>query len=121
MNGDFASAPGRKKVFDDGTEICIPCDKDRIPILSSNVAAKVNHFMGGSPMVRHFYAWRYISHMTMMLSTSEEDSPENNDDPLLQTLDDIKAKFMDEPEYIRLMCMMAVYPAMLGQRLLKKS
>ena len=123
MNGDFACCSlGHKKVFDDGTEITIPCDKDRIrPFCRQLWQRKSNHFMGGSPMVRHFYAWRYISHMTLMLSTTEDDSPENNDDPLLKTLDDIKAKyFMDEPEYIGMMGMMAVYPAMLGEKIVEK-
>lgn len=121
MNGDFACCSlDHKKTFADGTTICLPCDKDRIrPFCRSMWQRKANHFLGGGAMVRHFFAWRYISHMTLMMSTTTEDTPANNDDPLVKGLDDIKSKyFMDEPEWQGMMEQMAVYPAMLGQNML---
>jgi hypothetical protein len=124
MNGDFACCSlDHKKVFDDGTVLCLPCDKDRIrPFCRSMWQRKSNHFSAGNPFTRHMFAWRYISHMTLMLATGVEDTPTNNDDPLLSTLDDIKRKyFMDEPEWAGMMTMMSGFPLHLGMGMLQKT
>ena len=123
MNGDFACCSlNHQKTFEDGTVLDLPCDKDRIrPFCRSMWQRKSNHFLGGSPMVRHLFAWRYISHMKLMMATSLEDSPENNDDPLLTDLGSIRRKyFMNEPEWKGMMQMMANFPIGLSQGMLAK-
>merc|ERR1711871_1561808 len=110
MNGDFACcALGHEKKYPDGTVLTLPCDKDRIrPFCLQMWQRKSNHFMAHTPMVRHLYAWRYISHTTLMMASSPEDTPENNDDPLLKTPEDIVKKYWaNEDSYKQIMCMVA--------------
>jgi len=48
--------------------------------------------------------WRYISHQFLLQANSAEDTDENNDDPSLQTLDDICAKYsLRDPECLSTM------------------
>eukprot|EP00947_MAST-08B_sp_MAST-8B-sp1_P002105 g2105.t1 len=117
MNGDFACCSlGHKKTFDDGTVLCLPCDKDRIkPFCKQMWERKSNHFMAGSPFTRHIYAWRYISHMKLMMATTPDDTPENNEDPLINTLEDVKTKyFMGEECWQQMMLMAAYFPMKMG-------
>ena len=113
MNGDFACCSlNHEKKFADGTVLKLPCDKDRIrPFCMQMWQRKSNHFQAHGPMVRHMFAWRYISHMYLMMARTDEDTPENNDDPLLKTPEDIVKKyFCRDPAYKPLMMMMAHFP-----------
>jgi len=60
--------------------------------------------------------------MKLMMCSSSEDTPENNDDPLVKSLDDIKDKyFMHEDSWKPMMQMMATFVSMMGQGMLQKN
>mmetsp|Transcript_34201 Transcript_34201/g.75119 ORF Transcript_34201/g.75119 Transcript_34201/m.75119 type:complete len:839 (-) Transcript_34201:132-2648(-) len=101
FTGEFTCcALNHQKTAHDGTTITIPCDKEAIrPIVSGLWRRKIELMKRGAPGVRHAIAWRYISHQKLMQAESVEDTEENNDAPELQTLDDVKSKYMlNDPE-----------------------
>ena len=95
LNGEFACcALGHKKTFANGVCVEIPCDKKRLkPFCISLWDRKCDHFKTASPYVQFMYFWRYKSHVWMMQAETFDDTAESTDDPTLQSLDDIKAKY----------------------------
>ena len=95
FNGNFACCSlGHKKTFADGTEIVVPCDKLRFKCFWQSIwQRKCNHFAAAGDFIKHLFAFRYITHMKLMMADEDGDTPSNTEDNLVTSLDDILDKY----------------------------